>query len=110
VPHDKLPVVRDVVAFLTSAEMQFAMALELATVPVLDSLRHSPELLQNEDLQASIRQIELSRPMPLEPEMRQIWDGMRGPYQLVMNGAVTPEEGARLMQQEVEKRIADTFL
>jgi arabinogalactan oligomer/maltooligosaccharide transport system substrate-binding protein len=48
--------------------------------------------------------------MPTAPQLRQIWDGMRGPYQLVMNGAVSAEEGAALMQQEVEKRINDTFL
>jgi arabinogalactan oligomer/maltooligosaccharide transport system substrate-binding protein len=46
----------------------------------------------------------------MAPQLRQVWDGMRGPYQLVMNGAVTAEEGARLMQAEVEKRIADAFL
>ena len=110
VPSEKLPYVRHLLEYLTSAEMQQAMALELSTVPVIESVRRAPALLENEILQASIRQIELARPMPLEPEMRQIWDGMRGPYQLVMNGAVTPEEGARLMQEEAEKRIADTFL
>ncbi len=41
---------------------------------------------------------------------RQIWDGMKGPYQLVMNGEVSAEEGARQMQANVEKRINDTFL
>ena len=41
---------------------------------------------------------------------RQVWDGMRGPYQLVMNGQLSPREGAALMQQEVEKRIADSAL
>jgi arabinogalactan oligomer/maltooligosaccharide transport system substrate-binding protein len=48
--------------------------------------------------------------MPTAPQMRQIWDAMRGPYQLVMNGQVSAEEGARLMQEQAEKRIADTFL
>ena len=110
VPAEKLPIVREVVEYLTSAEIQMEMALELATVPVLEDVRRAPELQENEMLQASIRQIELSKQMPTEPQLRQIWDGMRGPYQLVMNGAVTPEEGARLMQREAEKRIADTFL
>jgi maltose-binding protein MalE len=54
--------------------------------------------------------MEKGRAMPVAPQMRQIWDGMRGPYQLIMNGAVTPEEGARRMQRDAEKRIADTFL
>ena len=110
VSAEKLPYVRDLVEYLTRAELQMQMARELATVPVIDSVRRAPELQANEMLQASIRQIEFGRQMPIAPQMRQIWDGMRGPYQLVMNGAVTPEEGAELMQREAEKRIADTFL
>jgi maltose-binding protein MalE len=65
---------------------------------------------RNPLLAASLAQVEVARPMPLKPQMRQIWDGMRGPYQLVMNGAVTAERAAFLMQREAEKRIRDTFL
>ncbi len=110
VPEEMLPLLREVLVFLTNAEMQMAMAEELSTIPVIASVRNSDVVRSNALLQASLGQVEVSRPMPIDPKMRQIWDGMRGPYQLVMNGAVTPEEGARLMQQEVEKRIADTFL
>jgi maltose-binding protein MalE len=110
VPDDKLPFVRRVLEYLTSAEMQAAMAGELTTIPVMTSVRESEVMNENPRLKQSLAQIEVSRAMPIDPKMRQIWDGMRGPYQLVMNGAVSPEEGARLMQSEVEKRIADTFL
>ncbi len=48
--------------------------------------------------------------MPIVPQMRQIWEGMRGPYQLVMSGAITAKEAARRMQQEAEKNIADSNL
>jgi arabinogalactan oligomer/maltooligosaccharide transport system substrate-binding protein len=65
---------------------------------------------ENPILRQSLAQIAHSRPMPTAPQMRQIWDAMRGPYQLVMNGEVSAADGARLMQQEAEKRIADTFL
>ncbi len=61
-------------------------------------------------LRSSLHQVEVGLPMPIEPQMRQIWDGMRGPYQLIMNGASTAADGAKLMQDEVEKRVADTFL
>ena len=110
VPDEKIPFVKRVLEFLTSAEMQASMARELTTIPVITSVRESAVMYENPRLRQSLSQIEVSRPMPVDPKMRQIWDGMRGPYQLIMNGAVTPEEGARLMQQEVEKRIADTFL
>ncbi len=110
VPDEKLPFVRRVLEYLTSPKMQAAMARELSTIPVITEVRQSEVMNENPLLERSLSQIEVSRPMPIDPKMRQIWDGMRGPYQLIMNGAVTPREGAELMQREVEKRIADTFL
>jgi maltose-binding protein MalE len=110
VPAAKLAVLRDVVDYLTSAEVQEKMALQLATTPVDRSVISSPAIRNNAALQASMEQIAHGRPMPIAPQMRQIWEGMRGPYQLVMNGAITAEEAAREMQREAEKNIADSNL
>lgn len=110
VPAEKLPHLTVLIRYLTSPEVQMRMVREIESIPVHVDLRDAPEVTENPRLQSMIRQVELGRPMPVAPQMRQIWDGMRGPYQLVMNGAVTPEEGARRMQEQVEKRIADTFL
>ncbi len=110
VTAEKLPYVREVIEFLTSAEMQRKQAEFLNIIPVNKEVLASDVVQNNPLLLASLQQIERGRAMPTSLVMRQIWDGMRGPYQLVMNGAVTAEEGARLMQREVEKRIADTFL
>jgi maltose-binding protein MalE len=109
-PDRKIPAVRDVIEMLTSAKMQVKMASRLATTPVNKAALRDSTVLQNELLQESTRQIEVGRRMPLEPSLRQIWDGARGPYQLVMNGSVTAEEAARMMQEKIEKLIADTFL
>ncbi len=109
-PDAKRPAVADLLMYLTGAEVQRAMAEALATIPTLSAVRGSDAVAANAELQASLAAAEKGRPMPIAPQMRQVWDGMRGPYQLVMNGAVTPEEGARLMQENVEKLIADTFL
>ena len=57
-----------------------------------------------------VKQIAQSRPIPIRPEMRQIWDGMRGPLQLIMSGAVPAREGARRMQREAEKQLAEAKL
>jgi maltose-binding protein MalE len=110
VTDEKLPYVREVLMYLTGPEMQEYMAREIATIPTITAVRESDALRENPLLQASLAAMEKGRPMPVAPQMRQIWDGMRGPYQLIMNGAVTPEEGARRMQRDAEKRIADTFL
>lgn len=110
VAPEKLPYIRDLLVYLTSDAMQERLVERLHLIPSRRAVRASEAVRRDTLLQAMIRQVELGRPMPLEPQMRQIWDGMRGPYQLVMNGAVSPEAGARLMQQEVEKRIEDTYL
>jgi maltose-binding protein MalE len=107
---EMLPYVAHLLEYLTGPDMQRRMAADLSTIPVIESVRNSAVVQRNPILQASLRQAELGRPMPLEPQMRQIWDGMRGPYQLVMNGAVSAEEGARLMQRNVEARIRDAQL
>jgi len=86
------------------------MAMELATIPVLPEVLEMPDIQANPILQVSIKQARLGKPMPIVPQMRMIWDGMRGPYQLVMNGAISAEEGARLMQKQAEKLIAEMFL
>ena len=57
-----------------------------------------------------MQQIEHGRPMPIVPQMRQMWEGIRGPQQLVMSGAITAKEAAHRMQREAEKNIADSNL
>ena len=110
VKPEKFAVIRDVIDYLTSAEVQEKMALQLATTPVDKSVLASPAIKNNPALEASMEQIAHGRPMPIRPQMRQIWEGMRGPYQLVMNGAITAQEAARRMQREAEKNIADSNL
>ena len=110
VSDERLPAVLTVLEYLTGPRIQRAMAERLAAIPVIDSLRASSLVEDNPFLQQSLAQIEHARPMPTAPQMRQIWDAMRGPYQLVMNGNITAEEAAQQMQEAAEKRIADTFL
>lgn len=102
--------VREVIAYLTSASVQEEMSLKLATTPVDRQVLDSPAIRGNPTLAASMQQIEHGRAMPIMPQMRAIWEGMRGPYQLVMNGAITAEEAAKRMQREAEKNIADSNL
>lgn len=110
VPPEKFGMIRDLVEYLTGAEVQEKMAIQLATTPVDRTVLASPAIQNNPALVASMQQIEHGRPMPIVPQMRQIWEGMRGPYQLVMSGAITAREAARRMQREAEKNIADSNL
>ena len=109
VKPDKLPAVLAVLQYLTGDTVQREMAERLSTAPVRTAVLASGVVEANPILQKSLEQIEVAIPMPAAPQLRQIWDGMRGPYQLVMNGSVTAEEGARLMQRNAEKGIAETY-
>ncbi|MDQ2918680.1 MAG: extracellular solute-binding protein [Verrucomicrobiota bacterium] len=109
-PAAKLPLVREVIDYLTSASVQEEMAMKLSTTPTDKTVLSSPTMQNNPTLLASMAQIEHGRAMPILPQMRMIWEGMRGPYQLVMNGAITAEEAAKRMQKEAEKNIADSNL
>ena len=107
---EKLPIIRELIDYLTSAPVQEEMATKLATTPTDKSVLASPAMQNNPALLASMEQIRHGRPMPIMPQMRMIWEGMRGPYQLVMNGAISAQEAARRMQREAEKNIADSDL
>lgn len=110
VPEAKLPLVLEVLEFVTGREMQQRNADDLLVTPTHREVIGSPSVQANAVLQASMAQIRQARAMPIRPEMRQIWDGMRGPYQLIMSGSVSAREGARLMQQECERLIRDAQL
>ena len=110
VKPEKLNYVRQVLSYLTSGEVQTQMAARLSTVPVNKAAMASNEVKNNPILQASLAQLKFGRPMPANPRFRQMWDGMRGPYQSVMGGSVTAKQGAKLMQEQCEKLIADTFM
>lgn len=110
VDRDNLPLIRQLLEYLTSGEMQEEMAVKLSTTPVAREVMTSVALQNNSTLAASLLQIQHGRPIPIVPQMRAIWDGMRGPYQLVMSGAIDAREAARRMQREAEKNIADSNL
>lgn len=106
-PESKFPMVRRLLTYLTDEEMQLAMAERLFTIPTLRTALAAPVFVENPVLQLAREQAEHSVPMPIIPQLRYIWDGIRAPYRKVMLGSLTPAEGARLMQKEAEQRIEE---
>lgn len=102
----KFDMVRRVLGHLTGEEVQIDMAARLFTTPVLEAARRSPAVLDNPVLQMAIEQAGHAVPMPIDPRVRHIWDGIRGPYRRVFTEGLTPDEAARLMQEGAERHIA----
>jgi maltose-binding protein MalE len=106
VPQEKLPLVIELVTFLTSPEAELHSARELGILPSHRDAYGDSALVQDPYLAASLEAIEKGRRMPVVPEMRVIWDAMRPEMQSVMNGAKTPERAARDMQRNAVTQIA----
>ena len=106
-PPEKFALVRRVLEFFTGEEIQLAMAKRLFTTPTRRRALDSPDFRGNAVLQLALEQSKNAVPMPIDPRLRYIWDGIRGPYRRVFTGDLTPDEAAREMQREAEQRIGE---
>jgi maltose-binding protein MalE len=106
VPDADLPVVIELVSFLTSPEAQLRRAVELGTLPSHREAYADSAIRNDPTLQASLGAFEKGRRMPVVPEMRVLWDVMRPGMQQAVAGAWTPDQAAREMQTQAEVQIA----
>ena len=107
IKKEKIPLVRDLLVYLTSEPVQKEITSELKILPALSSLYHDEELLADPILRGSMEQARHGQPMPVVPEMRAIWDAMRPFYQSVMGGKLDPAKAAKDMQEQAVKKIAE---
>jgi len=96
----------ELLMFLTSAEVEARFTEALGTLPGSKAANELPQVKRNPLLAASLRQIEVGRPMPVVPELRAVWDAMRPSYQGILGGTLSPEEAAGKMQREALRKIA----
>lgn len=101
--------VRRVVEYLTGEQIQLAMARELFTIPTKRAALESPGFRDDKALQLAMTQAENSVPMPIMPQLRYIWDAMRGPCLRVFTHELAPAEAARQMQKDAERLIAESM-
>jgi len=105
-PQRKLPIVKELVDFLTSTENQLESARKLKMLPARKAAADSLSAIGDPFLEISLTQAGLGRRMPVVPEMRAIWDSMRPSYQNVLNNEISPEQAAQVMQKAAAQAIA----
>jgi maltose-binding protein MalE len=105
VKDSELPLVIELLDFLTSAPAQLRRARELGVLPSHRDAWQDSTLLADPLLAASRAALERGRRMPVVPEMRVLWDAMRPGMQEVMNGTRSPETAARRMQAAALQQI-----
>jgi arabinogalactan oligomer / maltooligosaccharide transport system permease protein len=89
---------------LTSAETQRLFAVRLSAMPSRTAVREQSSA--DPLLQASGPILEKGSPMPVVPEIRAVWDALRGPYQSLLGGSLEPGEAAARAQFLAERQIA----
>ena len=104
---EKLPLVKELLVYLTSEQVQKEITSELKILPAISSLYNDKELLADPILNGSMEQARHGQPMPVVPEMRAVWDAMRPFYQSVMGGKLDPAEAAKDMQEQAVRKIAE---
>ncbi len=94
-------------SYLTSRDAQLAYARKMKTIPSRIDAMEDPVVQGDEFIRVSIEQARVGRPMPVDPELRAIWDTLRPNYQSVLNRTKTPEQAARDAQAAALKAIAE---
>jgi arabinogalactan oligomer/maltooligosaccharide transport system permease protein len=93
--------------FLTSAESEMAFSAKLGILPSLMASRESDVVKNNEILNASKEIMEVSRPMPIAPEIRAVWDSLRTQYQKLLANSLGPKEAADSAQILAQTQIRE---
>ena len=95
----------DLMTYLTSPEVQLHYVRRLNVQPSsLAALAH-PNVQSNSLLNQNADIIKKGRPMPVVPELRAIWDALRGEYQSVLAGTKDPHAAAVESQRKAIDQI-----
>ncbi len=103
----KLAVTADLIRYLTSPEVELDFARQFNIIPSRKEIIAAPELVANELYTQALDQMRVGKPMPVNTEMRWIWDAMRPAYQGIFTNQISPEKAAEEMQLLAEKLIAE---
>lgn len=104
---ERLELALELLRFLTSDGAQRTYARTMRTIPSRPKVLDDPDLAADEFIRISAAQAEVGRPMPVDPELRAVWDALRPNYQSVLNGTKSPAQAARDAQAAALKMIAE---
>lgn len=89
----------ELLRYLTGAETQTIYAEKISSLPSRMSVRSLPAVVNDPLLRDSSEILARGSPMPVVPEIRAVWDALRGPYQSLLGGSITPEAAAQNAQE-----------
>ncbi len=103
----RLELAVDLLKHLLSVDIELEYVKVSTIIPSKLAAREDSIFTSNPLMEGAVAQLEVSRLMPIVPELRAIWDAMRPSYQLVLSGTIAPEEAARRMQKDALRKIRE---
>ena len=93
--------------YITSSKVQELLIQKTGRLSPLKTLENSPLITGNPIYAATNAAMVNGQPMPLDVEMRVVWDAVRPQLQEVMSGRADPKEAAKIMQKDAETKIRE---
>ncbi|MBU1919834.1 extracellular solute-binding protein [bacterium] len=107
IPEKNLQASVALLNYLLSDSVQQQFVKATGVIPASLALREDPNYLSRPNMAESLSQLDVGRPMPVNPELRAVWDALRPAYQSVLGGNMSAKEAARWAQQLAEQKIRE---
>ncbi|MFQ5576472.1 MAG: extracellular solute-binding protein [Anaerolineae bacterium] len=88
--------------FITRAERQLAWTAKFGLLPTRRDALANPQILTDPVLRVSAGQMQAGSSVPLGIDVDALLDAMRAPLRQLLNGELSPEEAAQLMQAQTQ--------
>ena len=97
----------ELIKYLTAPDFELMIARKFNLLPARKSVLADTLLQKNPLFRGAMEQMMVGKAMPVNTEMRWIWDAMRPAYQGIFNNQISPEDAGREMQALAEKLISE---
>jgi maltose-binding protein MalE len=104
---DKVAAAHKFGEYLTSKAVQEQLTKETGRLPAIKELNGSTVISADPILKATDDAMANGQPMPMDVEMRVVWDAIRPQLQAVMAGRAEPKLAADVMQKDAETKIKE---
>lgn len=104
---EKLAAARKFGEFMVSKPTQEQLTRETQRLPAIKELNGSTIISQDAVLKATDEAMANGQAMPMDVEMRVVWDAMRPQLQAVMAGRAEPKVAAGIMQKDAVTKIKE---
>jgi arabinogalactan oligomer/maltooligosaccharide transport system permease protein len=107
IPEKNLQATVDLLSYLISDSVQQEFVKATGIIPASLALREDPNYLSRPNMAESLSQLDVGIPMPVNPELRAIWDALKPAYQSVLGGSMSAKAAADWAQQLAEQKIRE---